>query len=208
MHVSIDPKNFVAKDGMLFQTSGLEFTAPGKDEQRLTHAQRLALAVAVDDNSQFSIQNDGLTSFGGERRVVSWRKSNTKLPSCPEELKQAIVDAQACRVFLLTPACFKEGYRPDWILTNRYGITPKLKAIATQRPQVVSGWDLDIKKPKFTRRLAPAGTVLFLSFEDGDEQAIRDWIDGTWMQCISDELQDRTDGFGLAVLGTWSGKPA
>jgi CRISPR-associated protein Cmr3 len=192
---------------MLFQTSGLEFTAPGKDEKRLAHAQRLALAVAVDDKFQFSIQNDGLTSFGGERRIVSWRKSNAKLPSYSDKLEQTIVDAHACRVFLLTPAFFKEGYRPDWILTNRYGITPQLKAIATQRPQVVSGWDLDIKEPKFTRRLAPAGTVLFLSFEDGDEQAIRDWIDGTWMQCISDELQDRTDGFGLAVLGTWSREP-
>lgn len=208
MHVSIDAEKFVAKEGMLFQTSGLEFTAPGKDEKRLAHAQRLALAVAVDNKFQFSIKNDGLTSFGGERRVVSWRRSNAKLPSCPDKLEQAIVDAQACRVFLLTPACFKEGYRPDWILTNRHGITPQLKAIATQRPQVVSGWDLDIKKPKFTRRLASAGTVLFLSFENSSPQSIKDWIEGTWMQCISDKSQDRTDGFGLAVLGTWSREPA
>lgn len=204
MHVSIDAEKFAAKDGMLFQTSGLEFTAPGKDEKRLTQAQRLALAVAVDGNFQFSIQNDGLTSFGGERRVISWRKSNTKLPLYSDDLEKAIVDARACRVFLLTPACFKKGYRPEWILTSRHGITPKLKAIATQRPQVVSGWDLDIKKPKFTRRLAPAGTVLFLSFEKSSPQAIKDWIEDTWMQCISDELRDRTDGFGLAVLGTWS----
>jgi CRISPR-associated protein Cmr3 len=81
-----------------------------------------------------------------------------------------------------------------------------LEAIAVQRPQVVSGWDLALKKPKPTRRLAPAGTVFFLSLE-GTDEAIKSWISNIWMQCISDEEQASNDGFGLAVIGTWSGKP-
>ncbi len=85
----------------------------------------------------------------------------------------------------------------------RYGIKIDIRAIAVQRPQVVSGWDLYRKKPKPSRRLAPAGTVLFLSLQ-GDDDAVSQWIGGTWMQCISDDEQDRRDGFGLAVLGTWS----
>jgi CRISPR-associated protein Cmr3 len=69
----------------------------------------------------------------------------------------------------------------------------------------VSGWDFEINKPKPTRRLTPAGTTLFLKL-DGDEDAIRRWIEATWMCCVSDEEQDRRDGFGLAVLGVWDGK--
>lgn len=207
LHVSIDADKEVAKDGMLFETSGMEFTAPGKGEQRLKDAQRLALAIAVDDSEQFT-PRAGLAGFGGERRIVSWRKSSTDLPSCPSGLEQTVVTNKACRVFLLTPACFKEGYHPGWLLKEaaKYGVTAAPKAIAIQRPQVVSGWDLALRKPKPSRRLAPAGTVLFLSLQ-GNDTEISDWIKSMWMQCISDDQQDRTDGFGLAVFGTWSGQP-
>jgi CRISPR-associated protein Cmr3 len=108
---------------------------------------------------------------------------------------------------LLTPAYFNNGYRPTWIEQSREGVKPELKAIAIQRPQVVSGWDFVTRGPKPTRRLAPAGTVLFISLKDNDPVAIRKWIENTWMHCISDNPQDNRDGFGLAVLGTWSGKP-
>lgn len=211
MHVSIDVDNEVARDGMLFQTSGLEFVWPGKDEHRLKDAQRLALAVAVEDHQDFKLR-PGLTCFGGERRIITWRKSRAGLPSCPATLEQAIIANKACRVFLLTPACFEEdhtekGYFPKWLCTEAAeGATAELKAIAIQRPQTVSGWDLDLKKPKPSRRLAPAGTVLFLTLK-GSDDAIRKWISNTWMKCISNKPQDRTDGFGLAVLGIWSGQP-
>ena len=121
------------------------------------------------------------------------------------------------RLFLLTPACFQQGYYPTWLQAEAasHGVQIEPRAIAIQRPQVVSGWDLVRSNPdrpgrpgspKPSRRLAPSGTVLFLSLK-GNKTAIREWISSTWMQCISDEEQDRTDGFGLAVLGTWSGQP-
>lgn len=205
-HVSIDNDKYAAKDGALFETSGLEFTYTAKQyEHRLSTAQRLALAVIVDENNQFKLR-DGLAGFAGERRLVSWRKSSVDRPSLPEKLEQAIMEQKACRIFLLTPACFEQGYRPTRLVQPRHGVISTLQAIAIQRPQVVSGWDLAFKKPKRSRRLAPAGTVLFLSLE-GNTEAIRNWIRSIWMECISDNPQDRNDGFGLAVLGTWSGKP-
>jgi CRISPR-associated protein Cmr3 len=208
LHVSIDADKEIAKDGMLFETSGLEFTAPGTGSQRLQGAQRLALVIAVED-SGYTIQ-PGLASFAGERRLVTWRKSKKELPMLPEGLEQAIVTAEhcSCRLFLLTPACFTQGYRPTWLQAEaaRKGVRVEIRAIATQRPQVVSGWDLAEGKPKPSRRLAPAGTVLFLSLT-GTEAALREWIRSTWMQCISDMEEDRTDGFGLAVLGMWDGRP-
>jgi CRISPR-associated protein Cmr3 len=206
LHVSIDADKETARDGMLFGTSGLEFTFPGKDERRLQDAKRLALAVAVDDHREF-IPQAGLASFGGERRMASWRESKMKLPLCPEVLKKTLIEEKACRLIFLTPACFKQGYLPTWLCTNaeEHGVTIDVRSIAVQRPQVVSGWDLALRKPKPSRRLVPAGTVLFLKLE-GSNDAIQDWIEHTWMQCISDDLQDRRDGFGLAVLGSWDGE--
>ncbi len=205
-HVSIEDEQETAKDGMLFETSGLEFTTPGSDRKRFSEAQRLALAVVIDEHG-YTVR-PGLTRFGGERRLVTWRRSSAELPSCPEELEQMIVDTGHCRLFLLTPACFDQGYLPQWLQEQArgHGINIELKSIAIQRPQVVSGWDLAEGRPKPSRRLAPAGTVLFLSL-DGKEDAIRQWIRNTWMQCISDNDLDRADGFGLAVLGIWSGEP-
>lgn len=206
LHVSIATDSETAKDGMLFETSGLEFTAPGAGKQRLRKARRLALAIVAED-SDYSIRS-GLAALGGERRLVTWRKSSVALPDCPAELAAAIITARRCRVFLLTPACFTQGYRPTWLQEEaaKYGVQIELEAIAVQRPQVVSGWDIARGKPKPSRRLAPAGTVLFLSMK-GTETALREWIDRTWMQCISDKDEDRADGFGLAVLG-WSERPA
>lgn len=85
------------------------------------------------------------------------------------------------------------------------GVRIGLQAIAIGRPQVVSGWDLELRQPKRSRRLAPSGTVLFLALE-GSEEAKRKWIGTTWLQCISDEEQNRRDGFGLAMLGAWDGQ--
>ncbi len=213
LHVSIDAGRRAAKEGALFETSGLEFTYAGKGQQRLSEAQRLALAVIVgkDKDTQNTIRG-GTTGFAGERRIVSWRKSNSQLPTCDPDLKEAIKTQKACRVFLLTPAYFKEGYRPTWLLEPQHGVQPKLEAIAIQRPQVVSGWDFEKREPKPTRRLAPAGTVLFLTLE-GTPEAIETWVDNIWMHCVSDDEdnqensdnpeQYRNDGFGLAVVGTW-----
>jgi len=215
LHVSIDSERRAAKEGALFETSGLEFTHAGKGQQRLSEAQRLALAIIVgeDKDTQNTIRG-GITGFAGERRIVSWRKSNSTLPTCNSDLKEAIKAQKACRVFLLTPAYFKEGYRPTWLLEPKHGVKSKLEAIAIQRPQVVSGWRLEHPPgPKPTRRLAPSGTVLFLTLE-GTPEAIETWVDNIWMHCISDDEdnkensdnpeQYRNDGFGLAVLGAWT----
>ena len=214
LHVSIDADRRAAREGALFETSGLEFTHSGESHQRLSEAQRLALAIIVgeDEDARHTIRG-GTTGFAGERRIVSWRKSNSTLPICDPDIKKAVKTQKACRLFLLTPAFFKEGYRPTWLLMPAHGVQPKLEAIAIQRPQVVSGWDFEKRKPKPTRRLAPAGTVLFLTLQ-GTPEAIETWVDHIWMHCISDDEENkensdnpeqyRNDGFGLAVLGTWT----
>ena len=208
VHVGINPDTQAAIDGALYQTSGFEFTRK-LDEKSDEKPLRLALAVrtAVDVPS-------GFAPLGGEQRLSYWRVSNDshqQLPAaCPDEIRQAIKQHNACRVVLLTPAHFTAGFRPHWLLQPQHGITPQLIAAAVRRAQVVSGWDYEIRKPKPTRRLAPAGSVYFLKLNgDGD---IDQWIDAIWMQCVSDDdehgnpAQTRIDGFGLTALGAWSGE--
>jgi CRISPR-associated protein Cmr3 len=211
LHVSMNPDTLTAQTGALFETSGLEFAAPGAGlEKRLSEAQRLALAVIVD-KKETSTLHAGLASLGGERRMVSWRRGDRNPPDYPSQVLKAIKDKKACRVILLTPACFEKGYWPTWLLEPREGVEPELRAIAIQHPQVVSGWDLEYGRPKPTRRLAPAGTVFFLSLKGENDKAIDDkaiekWVKGIWMHCISDKMEDQNDGFGLAVLGSCSGE--
>lgn len=204
MHVSIQSETQTAIDGALFQTRGLEFTS--KTEKKT----RLALAVVTDDElKSFNGGKGGFAPLGGERRLMHWWRVPAQFPDCPEAIRASIVKHKACRVVLLTPACFAQGWYPTSLLQQHNGVQPTLKSIAVQRAQVISGWDLAANNgegaPKPTRRLAPAGTVLFLKLDGSNEEAINQWIDDHWMACVSDAAQDRLDGFGLAVLGTWTG---
>ena len=195
-------KNKANSDGGLFQTRGLEFTATNEKKQ-LSSAKKLALVIEVERQNFEGEINDGIAPLGGERRIVAWRKSETKLfPDCPPKVREEILRTKACRLILLTPAIFENGFKPTWLETAQ-GINVKVEAIAVNRAQVISGWGFVKQKPKPTRRMCPAGTVLFLKLSEGD---IGKWIDNTWFHCVSDELQDRKDGFGLAALGTWSGE--
>lgn len=191
-HVRIERERQAAAEGMLFQTNGLEFTTKARG--------RLALALVSDGQVA-----EGLGPVGGERRLAAWRKSAKDVPACPDELIDDIVRAKACRLLLLTPAHFAQGYRPTTLLQGQHGVTPGLIGAIVGRPAIVSGWDYVANGPKPARRLAPAGSVYFLKLGDATEDAIRAWVQDTWLHCVSDDAQARADGFGLAALGAWSG---
>ncbi len=210
-HVSVETASQTAQDGALFQTSGLEFISLLATEDAsppvLSEARVLALVIETDANLE-----QGLGFLGGERRLASWRPSPESLPGCPETVRAAIVASKHCRLILATPAVFAQGFLPDAARLSRAGVTVTVQAVANGRYQVVSGWDYAYEKdgkrgrPKPTRRLAPAGSVYFLKLE-GSAEAVGHFIDAVWLQTISDDEQDRRDGFGLALLGAWDGKP-
>ncbi len=209
VHVRMDGENHKGKDGALFATRGMEFVTRN-DGEGLQAARILALAVIVDKGAQLAPQ-PGFSTLGGERRIVYWQNYTSRSISCPPELIEKIVvheGSWSCRMILLTPASFKGGFYPKKIQEPQDGVTPILKAIAIQRPEVISGWDFTKNEkgrtgaPKKTRRLAPAGTVLYLELK-GERDNIQRWVERYWLECISDEVQDCNDGFGLAVIGTW-----
>jgi CRISPR-associated protein Cmr3 len=203
-HVGIDGVTFAGREGALFQTQGLEFAGQRRNNSKLACSQ-LALAIEVEDLTGGFVDaiREGLAPLGGERRIVAWRKSPRPFPGCPQEVRDGIVATSSCRVLLLTPALLSAGMMPHWLQAAPAGV--KVRAIAANRPHVISGWDFAERKPKPTRRMLPAGSVLFLEMSGGSS-VVSKWIDDTWMRCVSDEEQDRKDGFGLAALGVWDGK--
>lgn len=195
-HVSIDSKTKTAMDGALFQTSGMEFIKKKKDE-KLSKASQLALAL--ETNADFK---SGLGFLGGERRVVHWKNVEDTVPTCPEKIVRKIKDDKHCRLIFVTPAYFKDGYIPT-ALENKY--TLKVEAVALPCYQTVSGWDYKEKAPKPTRRLVPAGSVYFITFNN--EKVIEKFISKFWLSSIFGEGSfEGRDGFGIALLGTWNGE--
>jgi CRISPR-associated protein Cmr3 len=211
LHVAIKPDTLTGDDGALFSTSGLEFTyvPPNKDDAGLllSTAKRLALAVVVEQLNGLTI-DAGLASLGGERRMMRWRhERDVALPAMPAKLLDTVKEKKHCRVVLLTPAYFEQGWKPTWLCEEREGVMVELKATAVDSPQVVSGWDFEKCKPKPTRRLAPAGSVYYLKL-DGEPDDIEKWVNSIWFKNVSDNEEDRLAGFGLAAVGVWDGVPA
>ena len=218
MHVGIKPETQTAdeENGALFMTAGLAFQSiPFPDSEalapELSKAKRYALYVESDAEQVTA----GLAPMGGERRMMQWRETTTSLPKRPPEIKAQIARSGMCRVVLATPAYFEDVTRPSYLTQTHHGVTVTVKAVAVSRSETVSGWDFAIGKPKPTRRLAPAGTVLWLTL-DGTADQRRAWVESMWLQSISDDYPDgdalrdaahyRRDGYGLALLGTWDGK--
>ncbi len=217
IHVALERGMMVAREGDLFETRGLEFTVRTENGD-LKQAHRLALwlDVALPKDMLASAMQSGPGCLGAERRLVHWQKDGLTCPPPPDRLAEQIISvsmpasgdperAASCRLILLTPAFFAGGYRPNLSSLEYEGIKPRLRAVLVQRPQVISGWDMEDNRRKATRRLMPAGSVFFLDLL-GPRANIPAWIERTWMSCVSEEEQDRFDGFGLAVPGIWSGQ--
>ena len=174
---------------------------------------------------------DSLSPLGGERRIAHWQITTTtpKDWTSPKPLTDAFKQLASqprkiVRMVLATPAIFREGWKPAWLTTTALNgrtllcgqipnteITVRLISACVGRWQPISGWGYEPSRSgakadhgrvgaKAVRRMVPAGSVYFLEVIDGDVRTLA----GRWLQSVSDDLQDRLDGFGLALWGLWS----
>jgi CRISPR-associated protein Cmr3 len=212
-HLAIQPGERVGIDGMFFQTSGLRFLQKGDS---LLEPRRFALSLwcqgAKIAGRDLAMKRQ-IAPLGGERRLARWSPASEEWPRMPETVREKIVSDRRVRLILLTPAIFEKGALPGWngeAWPLGGPVEAKVRAACVPRPAVISGWDLAASngegqpkgRPKPTRRLAPAGSVYFLQLE-GAKEDLRRWCDEAWLNCVSDDAQDRRDGFGLAALGVW-----
>lgn len=204
-HLAIQPGERVSIDGMFFQTAGLRFLHKGASPLA---PRRFALSLSCEEATvagrDLKMKRQ-IAPLGGERRLARWLPATKEWPVMPEAIREKIVATGRARLILLTPAVFEKGALPgwnggDWPLEAVVKAT--VRAACVPRPQVVSGWNLETGRPKKTRRLAPAGSVYFIELS-GAKDDVRQWCDEAWFASASDDAQDRCDGFGMAVLGTW-----
>lgn len=212
-HLAIQPGERVGLDGMLFQTAGLRFLQEGTSRlEPRWFALSLATEGANVAGQDLALERQ-IAPLGGERRLARWAPASQEWPRMPESIRKQILATRRARLLLLTPTLFEDGALPAWsgaAWPLGGDVRAKVLAAAVPRHEVVSGWDLATSngegkpkgRPKPTRRLVPAGSVYFLELQ-GSETDLQVWCEKTWLACVSDGEQDRRDGFGLAVLGTW-----
>jgi CRISPR-associated protein Cmr3 len=206
VHVKMDRHRGTAERGGLFATQGLTWHTGGISKNK-----QYALALFVPSQHDAHMQRLTVSTLGGEQRLVGWKKESTSvtpalLQGCPDEIMQGVLQARRCRVVTATPAYFEQGWLPQRLLQPVPGIEvqPRLIAVGNDRAEFYSGWDMQTRAPKHSRKFIPAGSVFFVDFADVAPTMIERWVHHWWMQPISDTAQDVRDGFGVAFIGTWN----
>jgi CRISPR-associated protein Cmr3 len=187
-HVAIQRQSQAAESGRLFQTAGLSFwQRPVQGEPFPSGRLGLLGRIAGEIDA-------GLLTLGGERRLSALRAVDAAhWPGLPANLIDNIRRAGGLSLTLLTPALFTNGWHPELD-----GL--QLRAAALDRWQPHSGWDLAEQQPRAGRKLVSAGAVYW--FELGTDTS-NDLLASLWLSAISDDHQDRRDGFGLALPQPW-----
>ncbi|HYT92546.1 MAG TPA: type III-B CRISPR module-associated Cmr3 family protein [Gemmataceae bacterium] len=226
-HVCLDADTGTAAEGELFTTAGLNVThlpRYGVEESKPVQERfaEVSLTGRVTITEHDFDHLNALSTWhplGGERRLVHWKAGDPVNGwTCPDAVKSELASATRIRMVLATPAIFEHGWRPGWLdastLTGEPfgdGPTLKLVGVSNSRWKAVSGWSLakinsrgeldpnGKPGPKAIRRMVPAGGVYFFEVTRGEAAALADH----WLKSVSDGDQERRDGFGLAVWGTW-----
>lgn len=232
-HVCLDSDRGAADEGKIYQTATLRIGFLPKFGAKIDasfdqrHTDVSLAARVIDGRSRFE-HLESLSCWhplGGERRLVHWRAREKSAPAwqCPSEVRNALSgNTRRVRMLLASPAIFKDGWRPGWLdgpndgpLQGKPPIpdAPILKLVAASVPrwQAVSGWsyepvvDPDRRGatrpgPKPIRRMVPAGAVYFFEVVEGDASKL---AEHGWLRPVSDDEQERRDGFGLAAWGVW-----
>lgn len=187
-HVALDPAAQTAREGFLFQTSGLEFVRGG--------------AASPWCSGPRGRSPRGSSPWGGEApRLLAERRARGSSPA--RGGGGGAPPPQGGPPRLPHPRLLGEAYLPK----GRAFQGASVVAAVVGRPLAVSGWNLKEGKPKPSRRAVPAGSVYFVRLPEAwGEGEVRDWAEKVWFQNLSEEEQDRRDGFGLAALGLWDGK--
>jgi CRISPR-associated protein Cmr3 len=213
-HVRLDTERGAAAEGEIFSTVGLNLThlprfnvASTKPLSERFAPIHLSTRVSIPD-SELSLKIDPSFSMnhplGGERRLVHWQGCQKQVTGwvCPDQIRDCLQTTTRVRMILATPAIFRKGWLPD--LSQEPFTKLKLVGASIGRWKAVSGWSLAAingqpRGPKPIRRMASAGSVYFFECEKSAAAKLTDF----WLQPISDDSQERRDGFGLAVWGTW-----
>jgi|JI8StandDraft_1071087.scaffolds.fasta_scaffold39298_2 CRISPR-associated protein Cmr3 len=200
-HVSIDKGSQASAAGKLFQTASLDFGAQRNDHHQGWSETRLGFWAKSS-----ALLKEDLVTFGGERRLSRIKSIQVSNTNAPKDLAEQVRQKGGLKLTLITPALFDHGSLPAWLDQSLEGEIPntglrvRLVAQAIERWLPVSGFDLQLWKPKVMRKAVAAGAVYWFKVVG----TVPDNLSATlWLQSISDHAQDRCDSFGLVVPSAW-----
>lgn len=136
------------------------------------------------------LEDKGLLRLGAENKLATYEKVE-KTEISPINFE----GVQEFKIYLATPAIFKQGYYPTEIF-EKANIKAELLTCAVGKYINVGGFDMKEREPKYMRKAVPAGTVYYFRLEKGS------------LQDLADELQkngiseyNQNEGFGIAYIG-------
>lgn len=210
-HVAIEFGTGAAEEGLLFTTAGVAAAAlpkflPG-ERKGFDCLTETSLTARVENLPPWATTLKTWHPLGGERRLAHWEMGDKgNAWKCPEDVISALKKSRNVMMTLATPAIFSRGWKPGWLDggVRPAGVPPlTLVGVCIPRWRAVSGWAYKRKDhdggPKAIRRIVPAGGVYFFTSEKDDNSE----LEKAWLRSVSDNEQDRRDGFGLAVWGVW-----
>ncbi|MEO0293606.1 MAG: type III-B CRISPR module-associated protein Cmr3 [candidate division WOR-3 bacterium] len=142
----------------------------------------------------------GLFALGGEGKTAKFEKINEnplgKLENINFELSDGVF-----KIYLATPAIFKNGWLPEWINLNslegeKDGVKLKLLTCAVGKFLRIGGWDMAKNEPKPMYKAVPSGSVYYFKVLNGSLEKIKEVFH---LKNISDINPE--EGFGLSLMG-------
>jgi len=221
------------------ELSGSRTAAEGKlytvEFTRTTGTPRIPIAFLLEITGLegTGFPERGLLTLGGASRGASYEPLQDAALSSEftalvhgDDVKKALEGKQGFKLYLATPALFRNGWVPDFLseaggeYRGRVGsLELRLVAAAVGKAVPIGGWDLVRKRPRSMRKAVPAGSVYFFEKMDGQltESDIeillqafhfksllrRDWGKGGGAE-EPQYSEDGKAGFGLAFVGVWS----
>lgn len=212
VHLGINPETLTAREEYLYIHSTYEsvVTVEGASQPYELAIGLRVCGVDVD-------LTEAIWRVGGEARIAipELLDPDVLAPAQKGLLLRRWTDSQRLRLFMVTPARFRAGWRPDWLKPEptaagyRFrGTLPvtghhvELRAAFVDRPQWLSGWDMAAHRPKPSVACVPAGAVYYL--ESLGQPFTAKHIAQLWLATLQTAgSESACDGFGLILPGAW-----
>lgn len=168
----------------------------------------VAIVAEIDGVEKNIFPESGVMQLGGEGKAVKFEVlSDDPLKEIKDLNFEFKNKNDYFKIYLATPAVFKNGWLPSWIdkdnLKGWYkDVELELVACALGRPISIGGWDLAKNRAKPMRKAVPAGSVYYFKILSSvDTQKVKEAFH---FKNISDDFNDleySKEGFGLSILG-------
>ncbi len=178
--IGIDKKSGTSEEGKLYRTG-------------MNRLNDLSLVIEFDG---LDLPASGFLKLGGEGRAVSYKIFSSEKFDMSFKIKD---NYELFKLYLLTPAIFKNGWLPEWIdektlVGDYHGL--KLVTASIGKTISIGGFDMKARKPKPMHRAVPAGSVYYFELMEGEIQTAFKLFN---QQAISDYYSEQ--GFGIAYVG-------